>query len=206
MPALSRHPRCRERCGRGRQAAVGGRGDGVRQGPIHPFPSCRACPGIHRGLLPSADERGRRRARVKPCASETARRGHSPRRRTGSAMPTRRPAVHVRVPRSAAEAALPPLAPAKPAPSDGFGYANPPAGLRRGRALARPAACKPCLRASPQSIFGRVSNWWNGGGLDRVHSSVVAPSPQGLSGACLPASSDQITLTKKIAMPAAMIM
>ena len=27
-------------------------------------------------------------------------------------------------------------------------------------------------------MTGSVSNWWNGGGLDRVHSSVVAPSPQ----------------------------
>ena len=56
-----------------------------------------------------------------------------------------------------------------------------------------------------QSIRGSVSNWWNGGGEDSVHSSVVAPSPQGLSGAGLPAISDQITLTKKIAMPATMI-
>ena len=28
---------------------------------------------------------------------------------------------------------------------------------------------------------GSVSNWWNGGGEDSVHSSVVAPSPHGLS-------------------------
>ena len=28
---------------------------------------------------------------------------------------------------------------------------------------------------------GKVSNWWNGGGEDKVHSSVVAPGPQGLS-------------------------
>lgn len=62
------------------------------------------------------------------------------------------------------------------------------------------------IYAVDQSILGSVSNWWNGGGLDSVHSSVVAPSPQGLSGAFLPAISDQITLTKKIAMPAAMIM
>ena len=27
-------------------------------------------------------------------------------------------------------------------------------------------------------MTGSVSNWWNGGGLDSVHSSVVAPSPQ----------------------------
>src|SRR5690606_2354855 len=32
--------------------------------------------------------------------------------------------------------------------------------------------------------FGRVENWWNGGGEDSVHSSVVAPSPHGLSAAC----------------------
>lgn len=55
------------------------------------------------------------------------------------------------------------------------------------------------------SITGRVSNWWYGGGEDSVHSNVVAPSPQGLSGAFLPAASDQIRLMKKITMPSAMI-
>ena len=54
-----------------------------------------------------------------------------------------------------------------------------------------------------QSTFGSVSNWWYGGGELSVHSSVVAPSPQGLSPAFLPAISDQIRLTKKIAMPTA---
>ena len=57
-----------------------------------------------------------------------------------------------------------------------------------------------------QSIFGSVSNWWNGGGELSVHSSVVAPSPQGLSGAFLPAASDQIRLMKKMPMPAAIIL
>jgi hypothetical protein len=28
-----------------------------------------------------------------------------------------------------------------------------------------------------------VVNWWNGGGEDSVHSSVVAPAPQGLPAA-----------------------
>jgi len=28
---------------------------------------------------------------------------------------------------------------------------------------------------------GRTSNWWNGGGEGKVHSSVVAPTPQGLA-------------------------
>ena len=32
-------------------------------------------------------------------------------------------------------------------------------------------------------ILGRVLNWWNGGGDESVHSSVVAPSPHGLSAA-----------------------
>ena len=32
--------------------------------------------------------------------------------------------------------------------------------------------------AAAVSITGSVSNWWNGGGDDSVHSSVVAPSPQ----------------------------
>jgi hypothetical protein len=32
-------------------------------------------------------------------------------------------------------------------------------------------------------ITGRWSYWWNGGGDDSVHSSVVAPSPHGLSAA-----------------------
>ncbi len=31
---------------------------------------------------------------------------------------------------------------------------------------------------------GKVLNWWKGGGDDSVHSSVVAPSPHGLSAAC----------------------
>ncbi len=62
------------------------------------------------------------------------------------------------------------------------------------------------LSSRDQSIRGSVSNWWNGGGEDKVHSSVVAPSPHGLSSAFLPAISDQIRLMKKITMPAAMIM
>src|SRR3546814_19460857 len=37
--------------------------------------------------------------------------------------------------------------------------------------------------AAAQSIFGSVPNWWYGGGLGSVHSSVVAPSPHGLSAA-----------------------
>ena len=49
-------------------------------------------------------------------------------------------------------------------------------------------------------MTGKVSNWWNGGGLDRVHSSVVAPSPHGLPGAFLPAPSDQMMLIKKMTM------
>ena len=57
-----------------------------------------------------------------------------------------------------------------------------------------------------QSIFGSVSNWWYGGGEEIVHSSVVAPSPHGLSPAGLPAIIDQIRLTKNTTMPAAMIM
>ena len=57
-----------------------------------------------------------------------------------------------------------------------------------------------------QSIFGSVLNWWNGGGLGRVHSRVVAPSPQGLSGAFLPAASDHRILTKNTATPAIVIM
>jgi hypothetical protein len=35
------------------------------------------------------------------------------------------------------------------------------------------------------STRGSVSNWWNGGGDGSVHSSVVAPMPQGLAGASL---------------------
>src|SRR3546814_232557 len=41
-----------------------------------------------------------------------------------------------------------------------------------------------------QAIRGSSLNWWNGGGLDSVHSSVVAPSPHGLSAARLPATSE----------------
>src|SRR3546814_2006707 len=53
-----------------------------------------------------------------------------------------------------------------------------------------------------QSIFGSVSNWWKGGGLDKVHSSVVAPSPHGFASAFRPAISDQKRLIKKITSPA----
>src|SRR3546814_17020162 len=56
-----------------------------------------------------------------------------------------------------------------------------------------------------QSIFGSVSNWWKGGGLDKVHSSVVAPSPHGFASAFRPAISDQKRLIKKITSPAAKI-
>lgn len=35
----------------------------------------------------------------------------------------------------------------------------------------------------PYLMLGSVSNVWNGGGEDSVHSSVVAPAPQGLSAA-----------------------
>ncbi len=57
--------------------------------------------------------------------------------------------------------------------------------LRRiGGSLAR------SVFAPVYSMTGRVSNWWYGGGEDSVHSSVVAPSPQGLSGALGPASSE----------------
>src|SRR3546814_854836 len=39
-----------------------------------------------------------------------------------------------------------------------------------------------------QAIRGSSLNWWSGGGLDSVHSSVVAPSPHGLSAAFFPAT------------------
>src|SRR5690242_15813150 len=85
-------------------------------------------------------------------------------------------------------------------------------GLSRGRAVKRkgpgcvlqPGPYLVCL--GPYLIVGRVENWWNGGGLDRVHSNVVAPSPQGLSGAFLPAASDQMRLMKKIPMAAMVTM
>src|SRR5208282_6473045 len=50
------------------------------------------------------------------------------------------------------------------------------------------------LRFAPYLIRGSVSNWWNGGGEDSVHSSVVAPTPHGL----LPAAR---FLMKASAMP-----
>ena len=55
-----------------------------------------------------------------------------------------------------------------------------PGGLERRLEEARPAVQDgpPLAGRFRQSIFGKVENWWNGGGLDSVHSSVVAPSPQ----------------------------
>ena len=85
--------------------------------------------------------------------------------------------------------------------------------LGRGRCHIRPGAVGSVkIRLAErcgilaQSTFGSVSNWWKGGGLDSVHSSVVAPSPHGLSGAFLPATSDQKMLTKKKTMPTAIRM
>ncbi len=42
----------------------------------------------------------------------------------------------------------------------------------------------PSLQASVYLTRGSVSQVWNGGGEGSVHSSVVAPTPQGLAGAC----------------------
>ena len=84
--------------------------------------------------------------------------------------------------------------------ADGVGNTSPP------RHCSIDSGLEPSEPTEPQSIFGRVSNWWYGGGEEIVHSSVVAPSPQGLSPAGLPATIDQIRLTKNTTMPAAMIM
>src|SRR3546814_6431418 len=46
------------------------------------------------------------------------------------------------------------------------------------RQQSSPGAAKPPLA---YLITGSFSYWWNGGGEDSVHSSVVAPSPHGLS-------------------------
>src|SRR5215211_2224277 len=40
------------------------------------------------------------------------------------------------------------------------------------------------LPAAPHLMRGSTLNWWNGGGDDSVHSSVVAPAPHGLPAAC----------------------
>src|SRR6185437_4904196 len=48
--------------------------------------------------------------------------------------------------------------------------------LERGALGARRAVSHHCTR-------GSTSNWWNGGGEGSVHSSVVAPTPHGLSAA-----------------------
>src|SRR3546814_15728147 len=48
-----------------------------------------------------------------------------------------------------------------------------------------------------QSIFGSVSNWWKGGGLDKVHSSVVALSPPVFASAFRPAISQHKRLSNK---------
>ena len=52
--------------------------------------------------------------------------------------------------------------------------------VQNAAAVTAPAQCALLL----PSIFGSVSKQWKGGGEDSVHSSVVAPSPQGLSAAC----------------------
>ena len=54
----------------------------------------------------------------------------------------------------------------------------------RGKARERrPRGRTASLQCPVSTTRGRVSNWWYGGGEDRVHSSVVAPSPHGLSAA-----------------------
>ena len=44
----------------------------------------------------------------------------------------------------------------------------------------RPATASLASIASFYLIRGSSLNWWNGGGDDKVHSSVVAPSPHGV--------------------------
>ena len=56
-------------------------------------------------------------------------------------------------------------------------------GLASRQSTARAATA--VRRRDRASLHARQpSNWWNGGGEDSVHSSVVAPAPHGLSPAC----------------------
>ena len=55
-------------------------------------------------------------------------------------------------------------------------------------------------------MCGRVEYWWNGGGLDKVHSSVVAPSPHGFGGAFFPAVREMSRFTKNTPTLTAVIM
>jgi hypothetical protein len=54
-----------------------------------------------------------------------------------------------------------------------------PFGSKHGRSPGEPR--RAAALSSVALMRGSVSNWWNGGGEDSVHSSVVAPSPHGLS-------------------------
>src|SRR3979490_2068802 len=56
-------------------------------------------------------------------------------------------------------------------------------------------------RANTHCTRGSTSNWWNGGGDDSVHSSVVAPAPHGLSAACSLRTKASITPQMKISTP-----
>ncbi len=52
-------------------------------------------------------------------------------------------------------------------------------------------------------IRGSCSHWWNGGGEDSCHSSVLAPSPQGLSPATRFFAKASATQKRKISTPTA---
>src|SRR6202000_1627095 len=58
-----------------------------------------------------------------------------------------------------------------------------------------------CVDKRHYLIFGSSLNWWKGGGDGRVHSSVVAPTPQGLSPAIRLAMKASASITRKMMTP-----
>src|SRR6202035_1776670 len=61
-----------------------------------------------------------------------------------------------------------------------------------------------CARAPQDDAHcprGSTSNWWNGGGDGSVHSSVVAPTPHGLSAACSLRTKASISPEVKVSTP-----
>ncbi|VTO11897.1 Uncharacterised protein [Brevundimonas vancanneytii] len=76
---------------------------------------------------------------------------------------------------------------------------------REGRPSGYGRAASPSLSDTDQWLSalttGSSLNWWCGGGEDRVHSSVVAPSPHGLASALRRRMADSTSSTRNTPTP-----